>query len=299
MKLTTLLTLTLLSVQSIFGQFYIESSFGYAMGLNGVEDEDSHLNTNYISGQNVFTRERIKNFQYLSAGPTINTSIGWLSERPLSFRFQTSYHLGNQGTVSQTIHSTSDSTIIDSEDKQTYRFTGFKWSPCFTVRKQGEKWSGEIAVGPSFLILGNLIRGSQFIEEFTDLITPSQSGVTSDDAYVWKYYGGIGIGATGSFSALYHVNKSISISLGLSINALQWSPKYGMKLSHIYYGQDIFDDLPTSDKEIIFSSEYTVDGPIDTSEPLTTLKVNYPLSSIDFKIGLRIKLNQNQEEHDS
>ncbi|MGA2822003.1 MAG: outer membrane beta-barrel protein [Bacteroidales bacterium] len=107
-----------------------------------------------------------------------------------------------------------------------------------------------------------------------------------------KLNGGTAFGLNAGAGVIFKLSKLLSLFGEIEMVNLSYSPAKGKLTKYTINGADQLPNLKTSEKEIDFVDQYTMDSknPRPDSEPRQELKQKLPFGSVGLNIGLRIRL---------
>ncbi len=166
-----------------------------------------------------------------------------------------------------------------------------------------------LRIAPSFVIIADMIKlnpyarfgftiGSGKINESyaddDDILLPDKSLSSGNNDFInlyeMEYSGGFAFGFSGSIGVLYGFSDKLSFFGEVNFSNLSYSPEKGKLVKAIEFGENILDEMPIRQKEIVFvdklSNNYQNPQPDD--EPSKELKSSFPLGSYGVNFGVRI-----------
>lgn len=114
-----------------------------------------------------------------------------------------------------------------------------------------------------------------------------------DNSNTWDYEGiykgGLPLGFSAALGVNYTLNDRFNVFAELNCNGINYSPKkYELTLYELN-GEDLLDDLTTSQKEIEFVREYDALDPVPSSSPEKRLKESFPFSNVELNLGVELR----------
>jgi hypothetical protein len=214
----------------------------------------------------------------LSLGKGINTGffVGFMFNKNLGAELGVSYLIGSKTTIQDEASSNNASSI----DEIIFKGNMLRLTPALKMMV------GEGKLQP-YTKLGMIVGvGGKFTEEYNSSSTGPFGSSSSIEKY--EYTGGVSLGFYGGLGINYALSENLCLFGEIAGNYQNWAPTKGELVTATYDGLDELPFMTTSEKEVEYFDELTVNNnsPTDPGSPSKDLKFYVPFSSIGINIGL-------------
>jgi opacity protein-like surface antigen len=249
--------------ESFSQNFYINPEIGYSFGT-GRQNIDDY----YFDG----TSESASQLVY-SLGQGFNFGAG--------FGYMFNDNIGVELGVNYLMGSKSDYSVLDSDGVTNISLKGnmLRFTPAFVLMLDGESVRPYSKVG---LVLG------------TGKVTSESSSTFSSSEAKQKVEltGNLAPGFSASVGMLFPLNDRIELFGEFNFISMSYAPQKGKMVEATVGGQDVLENLSTSEKEVEFVDSYFISNVSneDRNSPTKDLKQYLPFSNVGLRAGVRINL---------
>ena len=267
----------LLATFVAYGQLYFDLNAGYGLpvynrGIIGEYDDDCIFLSNQTITEQSSKSEII--YKTFGQGYYFNLSVGKYFTNNFSVDINAGYALSSK------IKSSYIETYEDWNDKNydVLKLSQFYIKPMITFHITSKtKTSPFLSIGPIFSMPKMI---------WTDTWTDGNDTEIAE----WVYAGNIALGLASKLGLEYKLNDKLLLIFSAEDIHMSYLPKKATLVKYTENGKNQLNNLEPSEKEIIFVKQ--LPNKQSENEPYKTYGYHYPLSTIAFNIGLRLKFSK-------